>query len=145
MNDNFEVFGQWIYDYQTIIAGRLAVFGAIITVRRLSTQIDLYRSQQLWELEKEQRASRAELHNALSQIEDYLVRTFDALATQNSVIPKMPAQAMDSLILAATFADKQSYETFHRLVSGLQIFQSRLQVKSKKIMSNGGWIAYLIC
>jgi len=135
--EHIDTLGQWIYDYQTIIAGLIAVFAAGVTVRRLSTQIDLQRSQQLWELQKEQRASRATLHHALSQIEDYLVRTFDALAMQNTVLPKMPIQAIDSLILAATCADKQSYETFHRLISGLQMFQSRLQVNPDKI--NDAW------
>jgi hypothetical protein len=64
-------FSQWLSNWQTLIAGMLALVGALLTVRYLRKQIVLTENMEIERRRREENAVKAVLPMALSEIVDY--------------------------------------------------------------------------
>ena len=73
------IIGQWLYDWQTLISGLLALLAAGATILYLKKQITQTDVQHKTELERRHNAVRAIIPLALTLIDNWLRRTEDRL------------------------------------------------------------------
>jgi len=128
-----------LYNWQTMIAGLLALAAALATIRLIRRQIN-----QVTDLEQERRAreeaaARAILPLALSELTEYasdciklLVQYVPADGPIPNVpadykIPRIPENAIVTLQTCARFADENIVAQFANLLGKLQIQHARLR------------------
>ena len=119
--------------WQTLIAGMIALFAAWLTVRAIGRQIKLqerqlsadeqrYRDEQR---RKSQRA-RAMLPDALSAIGAYASECVRYVSADSSDFPRPPESDMNAIKGAIEFADSGAAESLIELVNFYQVHNSRL-------------------
>jgi len=128
-----------LYNWQTLIAGLLALIGAAWTVKQIRTQIeqanDLEENRRL----REERAAKAVLPLALSEICQYardclhlLARYVPATDAVPDVradvnVPRIPTNVIETLQACARFADEDIVNQIAGLLSKLQVQYARLE------------------
>ena len=134
--------GQWLFDWQTLIAGALALFGALVTVHYLNKQIILTENMEIERRRREETALKAVLPMALGDIVRYAVdsiKLIDGLARRKSgllpggistypprELPRVPSEAVDTIRDCTRYADTEIAGRLSTLLNGLQVQQARL-------------------
>jgi hypothetical protein len=128
-----------IYNYQTLIAGSLALLGAIWTVSTIKRQIKQAGDQEKERRERKHLVAQAMASDALSQLSNYArscVKLLSTLlpvegeqtvtATVNNEVPPIPAGAVLTLGGCLEFGDGPIRKDIADLIRKLQIQHSRL-------------------
>jgi hypothetical protein len=131
----------WVNRYQGLIAGLLALFGALVTVFAIWSQIkqsDLLESERR---RREEFAARAILPLALSSLYDYAETCLTVLTSykddisegernyldENKIIPNIPEAVIPSLRDCARFAAEETGREIADILAFLQIHSARLR------------------
>jgi hypothetical protein len=134
-------FDYWLlkvaYDWQTLIGGLLALFGAILTVRGINRQIGETKNEVEAAKKRDEFAAKAVLPLALSQLSQYGV---DCIELVNPLItgqrrevdhgdetPPVPNDVIEVLQGSARFADDKNANRIAALLGKLQVQQARLR------------------
>jgi hypothetical protein len=72
--------GQWLYDWQTLLAGALALVGAYLTVRGIRKQITQSEAHRQDEIMRHHNAARLTLPLALSKVSNLVQQTVNEIA-----------------------------------------------------------------
>ncbi|MCC5780762.1 hypothetical protein H7H48_16995 [Nitratireductor sp. B36] len=113
----------FLHEWQTLIAGGLALIGASFVYRQL---LDERRRHRL-ERERRTKAARIRTPHALQEIHNYLdacLEQWIATAPPERVDP--PFSALNTLMEGAVDVDEQSYESIQELVFHAQAFDARV-------------------
>lgn len=117
----------FVYDWQTLIAGGLAVGAAAITGYLLWVQIRDQRNEVKRQQKAVNLAARIRLPHALAELNAYWSACFDAWrngAPQSRPTP--PFAALETVMKAAPVVDDKSFKSMQILVELAQAFESRL-------------------
>jgi hypothetical protein len=128
------VLSQW----QTLIAGLLALAGAGWTVGSIRAQIAQATNLEKERLVREERASKAVLPLALSELVQYAldcIRFLKPSVTDQAAIPvpldmttpRIPDTILEPMQACARFADPTVATHIHRVLGALQVQHSRLE------------------
>lgn len=140
--------GQWLYDWQTLVAGFIAFLGALFTVLKLREQITQNEQHKTKELTRQQNAARVVLPLALSEIEQFYRAAVSQIVEQIrrrdvkvSIVPDTwddemfrerfapintsPEAISELKTFAETLRGPKSVRHVAALVSNIQIFTSR--------------------
>lgn len=128
------LFLKVLYDWQTLLAGLLALVGAWLTVQSVRTQIKRTEAQAEAARKREEFAAKAILPLALSQLSIYgqdCIRLLSPLAAQPHIpegtqTPRVPESAISVLQECTRYADERIASKIAVLLGKLQIQQSRL-------------------
>lgn len=121
--------------FQTIIAGGVALFAALLTVYMLARQIRLQQAQideEKWRYADTRRskawAAKAALPDALSELCLYTEDCVNYLVNGNkdTGLPDRPTGAIDVIKSAVEFADPESAKSLFNVVTHYQIHNARL-------------------
>lgn len=128
-----------IWDWQTLIAGILALLGAAWTVVSIRAQIQQVNNIESDRRLRQERAARIALPLALSKIATYATDCIKALSshitsspggidTSVSIdIPAIPRDILEPLQACAQFGDAEIARRVNRLVELLQVQHSRME------------------
>ena len=133
--------GKWLYDWQTLIAGALALIGALGTVYYLHAQIEQARDLENARKRREENAARAVLPLALNQVVEYAVECIEFLnrlapAGRNCGVllvdanvrpPSVAPEAVGTIRECVRFADDEIVQKLSTILIRLQIQQARLR------------------
>lgn len=133
-------FTAWLYDWQTLIAGGLALCAALITTFFLFNQIDIQKSALKAQVEKDNReldqqrkAALIQVPHALAEIGLYITDCYAGWQKQDlTKCPKAPKDAIKVLMTAAPYANSNSFKSFQILIVNLQIFETRIMAANLK-------------
>lgn len=148
-------FWQFFYDWQTLIAGVLALFAALIGGALLWKQnkgqnelieiqrIDSTIRNQKDKLEASQKIKAAliPVPHALTEIGLYLMDCFKAWEKEKAdERPTPPVEALKVLMAAAPYVDDESFVSFQKLIIHSQVFESRVcssgRTRPRNILDN---------
>lgn len=126
--------GGWFYQYQTLIAGLIAVLGALLTILTMrKTHQDIVFSNNL--------KARAYMHDTARELCDYCDELFlmgckniDSEDEKKAIDLKMvgsPQNSVNNLKDHIGFLDKKSAKAISALLSQYQVFHSRSKSKHK--------------
>ncbi|WP_273728802.1 hypothetical protein [Brucella gallinifaecis] len=133
-------FVGWLYDWQTLIAGGLAIGAAAVTTCFLICQTKLLaqqnrnqrkaitneRRKEIREAERQRKLALIPVSHALSEIDDYLKASFEAWENNKpKERPESPSDALRIIFQAAPYVDLESFESFRQLIVESQTFESR--------------------
>ena len=123
------------HEWQTLIAGTIALFAAWLTVRTIRQQIKLQQSQ----IEEDKRryadaqlskkwAARAGMPDALSTLCEYTRAcvTYLSIADDNRQIPDAPAEAIGVIKSSIQYVDPESAHKLFELIEHYQVHNTRL-------------------
>lgn len=124
----------FLYDWQTLISGGLAILAALATVIYLRRQIALQQEQVDLQRDQYQQESRQKVKtaligvpHALVEIHSYLGGCFDAWKAENpDDRPAPPTDALTIIMDAAAYVDDESFDSFRHLVIASQTFETRI-------------------
>jgi hypothetical protein len=128
-----------LYNWQTLIAGMLALVGALITVRQIGRQIDQVAASAETQRSREEDAAKAVLPLALSQICQYSADCLQLLigfvpgrggapaVTTASRVPEIPSSAVTMLQTCARHAAPDVVTKIAGLLNKLQVQHARLE------------------
>ena len=133
-----ESFWEFLDAWQTLIAGGLALVGAISTVLVLRKQIKSHEDEFEHIQLKKALASRSTLPDALSRLCKYTEECIEFLTSSDSeaVIPEAPQDAIDKFKTAIEFIDDHSGKAFYEMVVDYQIYRSRLINRTRRELRN---------
>lgn len=130
-------WGAWLYDWQTLVGGILAVIASLIGGGLLWYQIHLQRKQMKQEDRRRAIAARIPMAKALSETHVYLRGCYEAWAAKKpETRPDQPLGAMGVIMNAATNVDEETFKTINRLISLFQVFEARVTTTGKVRPSN---------
>lgn len=131
---------QWVFHYQTLITGILAVGGAALAYIGIREQIDQGKAEKGQDVAREIFAARAVLPTALSALSDYAVRCSRQLLDllpeeimEQTVrkrlveVPPVPDGVIGAFQNAIRFAETEVGKALADLLGALQIQHSRLR------------------
>lgn len=118
-------------DWQTLIAGVLALVGAAWTVRAIRSQIAQVEEHARARRKEQERTARAVLPLALSSFTGYALTCMERAnsfgpGSQSFEIPPLPAEAVGQLQRCVEFADEREGRQIADLLSWLQVQHVRL-------------------
>lgn len=119
-------FVGFLYHWQTLVAGLLALLGAFITVYVIRQQIDNQKTQYHDAIKRREWAARARMPDALSEICRY---TEDATAIINNTninMPQLPEHGISELKSVIEHIEQNASRRVFKLLSHYQVQQSRL-------------------
>lgn len=123
-----------IRDWQTLIAGTMAVLAAAWTIREIRRQVQLQakaiKMQQAQHDEMQRRRevrAQVDLPDAVVEVMHFAEDCFRVIFSTDDDIPEAPAQAMDTIKRATEFAHPDRVQSFRDLVNLYQIQNSRMQ------------------
>lgn len=134
----------WLYKWQTLIGGVLALAGALVTVVLIQRQIDQARTQEDERRERRHDAARAAMPAALLELHYYAEAGLSALKafpmpTPGRIIiqrpenwnaptlPRVPSEAIATLQTCIETADVGPRREIAKLLANLQVCSSRLR------------------
>lgn len=117
-------FWNFLLDWQSLAAGLIALFGAVILAVQVRIQAREFRRQR----EKEELEARLLLPHALADIHRYLEKMGKAWISEDMSSRPSPLteRQLRTLITAATVADEKTLATVRELIISLQTFESQL-------------------
>ncbi|PZP09969.1 MAG: hypothetical protein DI607_12030 [Sphingomonas hengshuiensis] len=136
-------WGQWLYDWQTLVSAVLALVAAGWTVRYLKRQIAgenvrhqelVQRDQKLWD--RRSMRTKAYLPIALSDVCDYCeeafiylrhIRDSESGIQGNPVVPSRPAEALEQIRECIEYAEDRAARRLEDILREFQIARSRLE------------------
>jgi len=124
----YEGFWGFVYDWQTLISGGVALLAGLVVYAQLRIQrqqLDEERRKYNDLLKRQERAARIRIPHALAELMVFVEEGFYLWTTGGLKALKLPPQPIEVLMSAAEAIDDQSYESVRELVSALQIFESR--------------------
>ena len=128
----------WFFHYQTLVTGLIALFAAGLTVHFIRLQIRLSERQHREQIERQHRATRANLPFALVQLDQY---SNDCLERLSKIMqdygddddieaevecPELPREAMETITQLITFTSDGTARKLQAVLIFLQIQYSRL-------------------
>ncbi|WP_417410554.1 hypothetical protein [Hoeflea sp.] len=119
-------------EWETLLAGAAALFGAIFTVRTIRRQISSYEKVERVNREKKLASARAVLPLALSDIVQFcsLLITW-ILGGRNGEMPTMPAEVTEIIREVIEWNDSDDvHVVLSSLVSRMQVVRARLRPES---------------
>lgn len=139
-----------LYHYQTLVGGLLAIAGAAIGAAYINKQVKSAERQELNRLASRREAARAVLPLTLSSVTEYATdagRAMLALMAQCQgetlppqvaipTWPKLPTEAINSLKELAEYSRPNETLFVSRLLSALQIQNSRIRDLEKELSGN---------
>lgn len=151
-----QCYMDWLYDWQTMLAGGVAVAAAYFSIRAVRDQI-----QQAADLETDRRvrafaAARARMPAALNSLCDYaesigrFLRASEPISIPSqqiwnqieALIPEVPAAAVDELVALIETTDNADFgDMIAKFIAKIQIMASRL-VEARKTLSEATDQAY---
>lgn len=139
----------WLYHWQTLITGALALLGAVATVWVILRQIG--QADKLHEegWRRESLAARGVLAVALNAITDYAVASLTELVKLHKLhrdgraipipeFPPLPAEIIEPFRLAIRAAEPDKAEELTQVLGMLQIHNAHLRDIAESIRSTGG-------
>jgi hypothetical protein len=144
--NSIQIFGTWIYHWQTLISGFLALFAALLAGALLNRQIKQSEKLAAEQLDRRHNAARAALPLALSVILDYCQKTADDIASAietiegnikadnqpDNMVPisfdkhEFPENAVQLFFkFIETLSNKSEVKHVAELISQIQIFKAR--------------------
>ena len=119
--------GKIAHDWQTLIAGLLAVLVAVFTVKQLVKQNSIQRKQFDWENLRAQKVARLRLSHALSELCTYYIQCLAAWRSRDAASrPDLPKACVDVVINAAANADEDTFAVLSEVSSNLQSFNASI-------------------
>lgn len=135
--------GQWLFDWQTLLAGALALAGALLTVHYLHKQIIVTENMEIERRRREENALKAILPMALSEIVRYSVeciKLLNTFVTRQSPLmpggmhvgplgelPRVQSNAVETIRDCTRYADPETAGRLATLLNTLQVQQARLR------------------
>jgi hypothetical protein len=128
----------WANRYQTLIAGGLAFFGALLTVRRISAQIKQASDAEEYRRDREEIASRAKLLTSLDMVSSYAedcirqlgsLRSDDTSALRIPLELKLPHPSRDAISLMENclqYTKMDRINSVRGVLTWIQIQSSRI-------------------
>ena len=114
-------------EWQTLIAGLLALFGAYLTIRVINRQM---RAQEL-QFKKIQTskswAARARIADALSDLTTFNSNAVRAIVHADAPTPAPPLEAIEALKAVIEHSEPAASERTFKLVTNFQVYRSRLE------------------
>lgn len=132
-------------DWQTLIAGILAIIGAWATLRGVDRQINHLRSTEKEERDRKLFAARVALPDALSRLAEYAENwlstarqvkggVYDRLnRSEYPATPERPNDAIAEIKNALVAVDRPQAEFLAELLSWSQVHEARLRIIRKRI------------
>lgn len=146
------------YNWQTLIAGLLAVGAALYAschvkkqiaiqeaalnkqkkaIKLQQEEIDAHKAKDLRESDKRRKAAIIGIPEASAEIARYVKKSFKCWVKKDiEQRPDQPKEAIRVLMEAASEVDDENFESFRQLLIQLQIFESRLFTYKSKIIEN---------
>lgn len=119
----------FLYDWQTLIAGIGAFIGAWLLWRQVQDQRDQARQ----EFERSKMRARIQLPHALGRLNLYWKACFQAWkAKRPDNRPPEPVAELQTIVDAAVWADTETFESLKALVTAAQAFEARLSDKNDR-------------
>lgn len=140
MRDTVAILGRWIYDWQTLLSGLLALFAAVVTVRNLKKQILQGKKQENDRLRRQHGAARATLPLTLSGLVETMRQILAALhqvksdlkqqsLVQNFNPPPPPTEAIEELQQIILSTDKPDViQPISEIIRQMQTLWARVEV-----------------
>lgn len=130
-------WGAWLYDWQTLVGGILALIASLIGGGLLWYQIYLQRKQMKQEDRRRAISARIPMAKALSETHSYLRGCYEAwVAKTPETRPDQPLGAMQVIMNAATNVDEETFKTINQLISLFQVFEARVTTNGRVRPSN---------
>jgi hypothetical protein len=145
-------------NWQTLIAGLLALAGAIATVVAVRRQIEAGHHQEEERRIRQLTAARAVMPLALVKLIEYTDASLGALKAMNGppedkvivhpqgwtppVMPEIPETAVEVLRNCLQFSDAPAMEAICDIISEFQICNSRLRATIQGVSSGGGVVRH---
>ncbi len=132
------IVGQWLYDWQTLISGFLALIAAVVAVIYLKKQISLSEKQETDRLQRQHNAARATLPLTLSGlcqvIEKMLRELHKAKSDPNTFqLPAPPTNAITELQQIILSTDNSSVTTpVSKIIREIQTLWARVEALSNR-------------
>lgn len=129
----------WIYHYQTLISGFLAVAAAAVTVLFIREQIKTSQAQHVELIGRRFRSMRANLPLALMELSDYAqecIQIFSELMAKKEEdedikseveVPSLPISTLHTITELISLAEEKDAAMLQALLRFVQIQQSRLR------------------
>lgn len=124
----YEGFWGFVYDWQTLISGGVALLAGVVVYAQLVVQrkqLAEERRKHLDVLKRQERAARIRIPHALAELMEFVENGFIAWGARSLNTIKLPVRPVETLMSVAEAIDDTSYETVRELVSALQVFESR--------------------
>lgn len=119
--------GQFLYDWQTLIGGGVALGAAVISGTFLWVQIQNQKIEIEYKRRQRVKAALIPMPHALTDIQDYIQECFECWKQENLLkLPKPPLDALKVIMDAAPYIDDGSFASFQQLIIHSQVFDSRL-------------------
>ena len=124
----FKALPGFLYKWQTLIAGTIALFAAWLTVRTIRKQIKLQQSQFKDAQLRKMWVARAGMPDALSTLCEYTGKCVAYLrnADDNRQIPDAPAEAISVIKGSIEYVDPESAHKVFELIAHYQVHNARL-------------------
>lgn len=117
---------QFLYDWQTLITGALALLAAIATIRVMRAQASIERHHHNDAIYRKGLAARAQMPDALSGLSQFTEVCVSWANRREKEPPKRPIEAVDVLKSGIEFVDNVSSKRIYELVSFYQVHNARL-------------------
>ncbi len=132
-------FVRVLYNWQTLVGSVLALFGAWLTVRGINSQLNQAQTFEDQRNKREERAAKAVLPLALSELMEYsnccmkflknnfLYRDFKSKQEADLFQPSVSGSILSIFQNCAKYSDQITADQIHQLLLRLQIQNSRLK------------------
>lgn len=121
-------FWCFLYTWQTLLAGLLALIGALVGAYFLWGQITLQLGKEEQEQKRKEIAARLQLPHALSNINGYLKECYKCwIEDDYSNFPSFPDAEISRVIDAALNCDGRTFDAFQECIEYSQRFRSGVE------------------
>ena len=142
----------WIYNFQTLIAGALALGGAVVTIWGIRHQVKQSENQENERRRRQNMAARAMMPVALMEIHRYARECVSVLlpvlpdppeqriTAHIGEIPPIPADALFTLRQSVEFGSNEIATYLSDLIRYIQIQHARITDAKRDLLREGGTI-----
>lgn len=132
---DMQCFVDWLYTWQTLISGLLALGAAYLAARKVGEQIRVMREQIAMEkrhrddgIASKQRVARVAILHALSEMCSYTEQCMDALSSVPTPTspPPEPTKSVTALMSGVEYLPEAPAETLVQLLQHYQVHRARL-------------------
>ncbi len=113
-------------DWQTLIAGLIALLAALLTIRAMRLQAKGDQERHLDLLDRKEMASRARMPDALSGMGEHVRRIGSYLAGEVAELPDTPINSISALKEVIEHIDNDAAQRTFELVSWYQVLRARV-------------------
>lgn len=124
-----------LYEWQTLVAGLIALIGALITTAVLIQQHSYDKKKHKEEKEKTEFYMRSLIPDALSDLISYSEKCFQYVLDEK-ILPEKPNAAIEILKQNIKYSDVRTPENLFKIVSFYQVHNSRIDSYKQNLASN---------